>query len=112
MSFFNFSDRISNSILVGPEQRTPYNEFMVCAISNSNNTNYTYKYDRETKKVTLRGKMEDILNGTRTKSVTFCLKFFENFTIFPVRWIFCHIHPVIDLTYLFPSLSFPCSPSC
>lgn len=72
-SIFRFSDRISNSILVGDEQLTAYNEFMVCAIPNRNNTRYTYKYDSKTKKVTLRGKVEDILNGTQTKSVTFLL---------------------------------------
>ncbi|EFO20257.2 hypothetical protein LOAG_08236 [Loa loa] len=64
----NCQDRISNSILVGNEQLTAYNSFMVCAIPNRNNTRYTYKYDNETKKVILRGRMEDILNGIRTKS--------------------------------------------
>ncbi|KAM3719219.1 Chorismate synthase [Dirofilaria immitis] len=64
----NCQDRISNSILVGTEQLTAYNEFMTCAIFNHSNTRYTYKYDKKTKKVTLQGKMEHILNGMRTKS--------------------------------------------
>ncbi|CAG9537672.1 unnamed protein product [Cercopithifilaria johnstoni] len=64
----NCQDQISNSILVGTGQMTAYNEFMVCAISDRNNTRYTYKYDSETKKVTLRGRAEDILDGTRTRS--------------------------------------------
>ncbi|VBB27358.1 unnamed protein product [Acanthocheilonema viteae] len=64
----NCQDRISNSILVGTEQLRAYNEFIACAIPNRNSTKYTYKYDSETKKITLRGKMEDILNGTLTKS--------------------------------------------
>uniref|UniRef100_A0A158Q8V5 G_PROTEIN_RECEP_F2_4 domain-containing protein n=1 Tax=Elaeophora elaphi TaxID=1147741 RepID=A0A158Q8V5_9BILA len=70
-------DRISNSILVGIEQQAVYNKFMVCAIPNRNNTNYTYEYDSETKKVTFRGKMEDILDETRTKNVTYCLLYVE-----------------------------------
>ncbi|VDO20240.1 Uncharacterized protein BM_BM10075 [Brugia malayi] len=64
----NCQDRISSSVLVGTGQLTTYNDFMPCAIPNRNNTRYTYMYDREAKKVTLRGKMEDILEGTRTKS--------------------------------------------
>uniref|UniRef100_A0A8R1TJ87 Uncharacterized protein n=1 Tax=Onchocerca volvulus TaxID=6282 RepID=A0A8R1TJ87_ONCVO len=61
-------DRISNSILVGIEQLTAYNEFMACGISNDNNTRYTYKYDEKTKKITLQGKIEDILDGIRLES--------------------------------------------
>ncbi|VDO24286.1 unnamed protein product [Onchocerca flexuosa] len=61
-------DRISNSILVGIEQLTAYNEFMACAISKNNNTTYNYKYDKKTRKITLRGKMQDILNGIRIES--------------------------------------------
>uniref|UniRef100_A0A915PUA8 Uncharacterized protein n=1 Tax=Setaria digitata TaxID=48799 RepID=A0A915PUA8_9BILA len=66
----NCQDRISSTIIVGPEQLTAYNEFMACAPANSTNAKYTYKYDAETKKITLHGKMEDILDGIRSRSAS------------------------------------------
>ncbi|VDN30314.1 unnamed protein product, partial [Gongylonema pulchrum] len=82
----NCQERVSNSILVGKSQLTIYGEVMMCVTGYPDaNASVQYHFNGANGRITIRGKMQIVLDVLRTKSVIILYLFFDNFVLFFVK---------------------------